>query len=172
MGKRSNFKRRKQDAYDTPYKAVYPLSPHLPRASTYIEPCAGAGLLLAALGSEGFPCVYATDINPRAENVRQGDALKFHYKQKADYIITNPPWTRQLLHPMIDHFKQFHDTWLLFDADWAHTKQAIPYLIYCHKIVSVGRVSWMENGVSGLDNVAWYLFKKHPALGTVFVGRR
>ena len=34
-------------------------------------------------------------------------------------------------------------TWLLFDADWAHTKQAAPYLRHCSHIVSVGRVHWM-----------------------------
>ena len=32
----------------------------------------------------------------------------------------------------------------LCDAAWAYTKQAIPYLLRCTDIVSVGRVSWME----------------------------
>ena len=88
----------------------------------------------------------------------------------ASLIITNPPWTRQILHPMIDHFRSMRPTWLLFDADWMHTKQAIPFLTYCHKIVSVGRVSWMQNGTSGFDNCAWYLFDREPSQ-TEFVGR-
>jgi len=32
-------------------------------------------------------------------------------------------------------------------------------------------VSWMENGTSGKDNCAWYLFKKEKAEKTEFVGR-
>lgn len=92
-----------------------------------------------------------------------------------DYIITNPPWSRNrdgtgILHDMIEHFRVNAPTWLLFDADWMHTGQAAPFLRYCQQIVSVGRVSWMENGVSGVDNCAWYLFGDEPC-ETVFRGR-
>jgi hypothetical protein len=78
-------------------------------------------------------------------------------------FITNPPWTRNLLHPLIVHLLGQHDTWFLFDADWAHTKQAEPYLPFCHKIVSAGRIKWLEGtendkGHSPMDNCAWYLF--------------
>ncbi len=156
MGKRSSFKRRPQDAYDTPPEAVAPLLPHLPPGTFYAEPCAGKLQLVEALGDAGHKCTYAHDI-------AQGrDALKtsgFY----CDYIITNPPWTRQILHPMIDHFRKLCPTWLLFDADWMHTKQAIPFLPYCRKIVSVGRVSWMQNGTGGMENCAWYLFDRDAA---------
>ena len=58
-------------------------------------------------------------------------------------------------------FRNFRPTWLLFDADWAHTKQARPYLKYCDKIVSVGRVKWIpDSKMTGKDNCAWYLFLK------------
>jgi hypothetical protein len=40
------------------------------------------------------------------------------------------------------------------------------------KIVSVGRVSWMENGVSGLDNCAWYLFNYEIDGPTIFYGKQ
>jgi len=60
---------------------------------------------------------------------------------------------------------------LLFYADWMHTKQSIPYMPYCHKIVSVGRVKWIPGSKSvGKDNCAWYLFDKHEA-ETIFYGR-
>ncbi len=163
------FKRRKQDAYDTPREAVMPLVPHLPRDALYAEPCAGKGLLIEALN--GFAaCCWASDIDPRSEAVARRDAFNWRANKRLDLIITNPPWTRQILHPMIDHFRKMRPTWLLFDADWMHTKQAIPYLVYCHKIVSVGRVSWMQNGTSGLDNCAWYFFDRAPA-ETMFIGR-
>lgn len=166
MSKRSHtFARRKQDAYYTPYEAVIPLLPHLPYQAQFTEPCAGDGRLVRHLERHGHKCVYWSDISEGR------DALKSFYPL-GEYIITNPPWTRTILHPMIEHFAQQHPTWLLFDADWAHTKQAAPYLVNCRKIVSVGRVSWMENGTSGLDNCAWYLFEDtmgaHP---TEFIAR-
>ena len=175
MSKRCHqFKRRAQDAYDTPAAAVVPLIPHLPRRGRYWEPCAGAGKLAAAITDQtaGGLVGFLSDIEPRAPGVRQRcglDPAPFETDHR-DLIITNPPWTRTLLHPMIDHWRQISPVWLLFDADWAHTKQAAPYLAYCWKIVSVGRVSWMENGTSGFDNCAWYLFGARPAV-TVFCGR-
>lgn len=162
MGKRSDFTRRKHDAYDTPREAVRPLLRHLPPTFTYWEPCAGAGDLIEAL--TGGNCVAASDIEPRPakgfEWIATHDAMKVPFAPpETDYIITNPPWSRPLLHPMIDHFRKMRPTWLLFDADWAHTKQAAPYLKYCHKIVSVGRVKWIADSPhTGKDNAAWYLF--------------
>ena len=170
MGKRSNFKRRPQDAYDTPPEAVAPLMRFLRPHFTFIEPCAGRGALMDALEAGGGVCLWAYDIEPRAERVCRIDALKLRVSHRADYIISNPPWSRPILHPMIDHFRKMRPTWLLFDADWIHTKQAISYLPFCHKIVSVGRVSWMRNGTSSLDNAAWYFFDRDPA-PTVFIGR-
>ena len=90
---------------------------------------------------------------------------------ESDFIITNPPWDRKLLHPMIEHFVSLKTTWLLFDADWMHTKQSRPFMSRCRKIISVGRVSWLGNGVSGFDNCAWYEFDKHNTASTTFVGR-
>ncbi len=63
-------------------------------------------------------------------------------------------------------------TWLLFDADWMHTKQSAPYMIYCKKVVSVGRVKWIEGSKSvGKDNCCWYLFDVGQEYPTEFYGR-
>lgn len=174
MGKRSNFKRRKNDAYDTPYKAVLPLIPHLVPESSYAEPCAGKGELINHLAGFGYECKFSCDIKPRNNDIIQCDALHIYQPlfegRNIDYIITNPPWTRQLLHPMIEVFRNIATTWLLLDADWMHTKQASPYMDYCSLIVSIGRVSWEENGVSGKDNCCWYRFGKDKA-ETIFKAR-
>jgi hypothetical protein len=62
-------------------------------------------------------------------------------------------------------------TWLLFDADWVHTKQSAPFMPYCRKIVSVGRVRWIEGTkMTGKDNVAWHLFTAEEGT-TEFYGR-
>jgi len=162
MTKRSNFKRRKNDAYDTPVKAMTPLLPYLPKKCRFIEPCAGNGQMVDYFVEQGHECVDYFDLEPRRDDIKEFDAFDYSVANyyDCDFIITNPPWTRQLLHPMIELWASVRPTWVLFDSDWIFTKQAIPYLEYCHKIVSIGRVSWMDNGVSGKDNSAWFLFDK------------
>ena len=175
VGKRSNFARRERDFYPTPVAAVEPLIPHLPEQFTYIEPCSGDGALVRALSSfegvahDGRFCPmlkYASDIAPNGDMAaRTLDVFEIEDDTAvADLFITNPPWSRPVLHRLILHLSEMRPTWLLFDADWMHTKQASEYLEYCRKIVSVGRVSWMGNGVSGFDNCAWYLFDADASL--------
>lgn len=163
MGKRSEFKRVEKDYYPTiDVRAWHALKPHLPKNFKYAEPCYGQGHLANMIEGE---LVYAADEEENAFNLTAFDL------ERADYIITNPPWSRQILHPMIDHFRMLKPTWLLFDADWAHTKQSAPYMKYCGKIVSVGRLVWIEGTkTSGKDNCAWYLFGPYQCQ-TIFYGR-
>jgi hypothetical protein len=171
MGKRSTFDRNPRDYYPTPIEAVIPLLPHLAPSTQFIEPCAGDGRLIKHLEQFGHRCLYACDIEPQGEGIDKRDVLFFNEPMPtAEAIITNPPWERTALHLMIDKFRLHAPTWLLFDADWIHTAQAAPFLKYCRRIVSVGRVSWMENGTSGMDNCCWYLFDREPC-ETVFRGR-
>lgn len=159
MGKRSNFVRHDRDFYVTPYKAVEPLLPFLKEDTYFCEPCAGNGALVRHLESNDLVCSLASDIEPQEKNITKYDAFDLEIDTAVvDYVITNPPWARNILHPMIDHFKDMVPTWLLFDSDWMFTRQAIPYLKYCSDIVSVGRISWMDNGQAGMDNCAWYRF--------------
>jgi hypothetical protein len=175
MGKRSTFERRLQDAYDTPPEAVAPLIPHLRYLDTFAEPCAGNGSLVRVLEEAGMSCQLAIDIAPRAIDIDPGDAMNDDDfdGHEAEYVITNPPWTREILHPMIVRFSDKLPTWLLFDADWLHTRQSAPYLPRLRKIVSVGRVKWIPGSKHvGKDNCCWYLFDK-PQEGNqpVFYGR-
>src|SRR4051812_33423396 len=153
MGKRSNFERREADFYPTPLAAVVPLIPYLRSVKSFAEPCAGNGDLVRHLESFGLACVYSGDI-------RSGqDALAVDHYGAADVIITNPPWSRNLMHRLIVHFQSIRPTWLLLDADWAHTKQAAPFLPYATDIVAIGRVKWIEGSKhTGKENCAWYRF--------------
>ena len=203
MGKRSGFARRDRDFYPTPVKAVEPLIPHLPERFTYIEPCSGDGALVRAMtsfegvahGGKFCPTLeYASDIAPSWKvkplttiGVQDyppdcSHGLKAYIRdafdiedaeENVDFFITNPPWSRDILHPMIMHLSAIRPTWLLFDADWMHTKQAAPYLPYCKKIVSVGRVKWIPKSPhSGMDNCAWYLFDADAGQRSIdFYGR-
>lgn len=172
MGKRSNFERVPRDFYPTPPEAVAPLLPHLPVAATFAEPCAGNGQLVGILNSFGLGCCTSIDIEPQHWSVFKGDAMKWRAPPQADLIITNPPWDRKVLHPMIEHFSAMRPTWLLFDADWVHTKQSAPYAPWLRKIVSVGRVKWIpDSKMTGKDNCAWHLFDQNSTGQTEFIGR-
>lgn len=169
MGKRSSFERVERDFYPTPLKAVEPLIPHLPDNCMFSEPCAGNGALVDHLKSLGHNCIWESDISPM-RTMFKADALSLLYLN--GIIITNPPWTRSILHRMIVHFSNMRPTWLLFDADWAHTKQAIPYLPRLRKIVAVGRVKWIPDSKhTGKDNCAWHLFTQPSDAPAEFYGR-
>ncbi len=173
MGKRSNFERVERDFYPTPFEAVKPLLEHLTLSEGFVEPCAGNGDLINHLEGAGHICTYSSDITPQSflTTVHSYEYLTDRMCAGADYIITNPPWDRKILHHMIDHFRGLRPTWLLFDADWMHTKQSSEYMKYCRKIVSVGRVKWIpDSKMTGKDNCAWYLFDK-GLCRTLFVGR-
>lgn len=130
----------------------------------YAEPCYGEGDLIKHItdlwdtDEEYQPyarCNYHGDIADGR------DALKLTEKdvRHCDYIITNPPWTRSILHPLIDHFRRLRPTFLLFDAPWAFTKQAIPYLKYCSDIIVVGRLKWIPGSkYTSKDDCCWYKF--------------
>lgn len=173
MGKRSDFERRKNDLYETfDPRAVKALLPHLLPGTRFHEPCAGKGVLIPQLIDHGHVCVGAYDVEPGAENIRLADARQLTV-QTGDAFITNPPWTRQLLHPIIVNLSDQLPTWLLFDADWAHTKQAAPFRDRLRRIVSVGRLKWIPGTkMDGKDNCAWYLFDRPSANeGALFFGR-
>jgi len=114
-------------------------------------------------------------VMPLGESIRQADASWMHEDDTggADFIITNPPWDRPVLHQIIERTAGFKPTWLLFDSDWMHTIQAARHLEICVKIISVGRVKWMAGSENtGMDNCCWYLFDvNHIGKKTEFVGR-
>lgn len=171
MGKRSDFERRERDFYPTPREAVLPLLSHLPPRVRFCEPCAGDGALVDHLTAFGHVCARARDIEPRRADIERKDALTT-LTGNIDYFITNPPWSRSVLHPLIIFLSDQAPTWLLFDADWVHTRQAAPYLNRLRKIVSVGRVKWIaDSPFTGKDNCAWHLFDKPTSEAAVFVGR-
>lgn len=172
MGKRSDFERRERDFYTTPREAVLPLLPHLPASFSFLEPCAAGGELIDHLEAMSGGCCYeASDIEPQAEDVQRRDALTIESCDQ-EYIITNPPWDRRLLHHMIKRFSDLTPTWLLFDADWMHTRQSAPFMSRLRKVVSVGRVKWIpDSKMTGKDNCCWYLFDRPSDDPTVFVGR-
>lgn len=156
MGKRSEFPKIEKDAYMTfDPRAIRPFFDyHKEKRFTYYEPCVGNGDLVSLLS--GFSCVGSSDI--------EKDARSFQYETDAEYFVTNPPWTRTLLHPIIENLRNQKPTWLLFDSDWLFTAQSRPYMKFCKVIIPVGRLIWIPGTtMTGKDNCAWYLFGKEES---------
>lgn len=180
MGKRSNgFERIEKNFYRTIdlragkiLEEVFRYKCIPSAASRYYEPCCGSGDLienLAVSGTNRFQCVGKSDISDGK------DALDLSAEDigDCDFIITNPPWSRGLLHEMIMHFKNLKPTYLLFDADWSMNKSSVPFMEYCHGIYPIGRLKWIPGTtMQSKDNCAWYLFDKHLAASTEFKNLR
>lgn len=165
MAKRSNLPGTRGNETPTPYSAVLPLLPHLQGVSRFAEPCAGEGDLVRHLEGHGLRCVYQGDI--RSGRDAMTEPLE---RYPLDAIITNPPWERRILHPMIVRFQAIAPTWLLFEADWAFTRQAHPFMANCSHIIAVGRVKWVPGSKHvGMDNCAWYRFHAQHIDGPRFV---
>lgn len=171
MSKRDGqFVRNPRDYYKTPKEAVPALLKHIKLCETYVEPCAGDGQLISFIPNK---CLAAFDIEPQSSSypIKQKNVFTITENYNADYFITNPPWDRKILHPMIDHLRQIAPTWLLFDSDWAYTDQSKKFIPYCESIVAVGRLKWFPGTNSvGFDNCSWYKFVRDQT-ETKFYGR-
>lgn len=181
MGKRTDFPRVARDFYPTPPTAVRPLIAHLPHGKTFWEPCAGDGRLAMYIENmhPSIKCGFMSDIEPQphplGQHILKADAMTIT-ATTADMIITNTPWPAkhgrgEPTLSFIHHFAAMKPTWLLLASDFAHNVYFSEVVHMCQKIVSVGRVSWMANGVSGMENAAWYLFDAKWDGQTQFYGR-
>jgi len=171
MGKRESVKKPRlpRDYYGTvDIDAVDALTPFLYSSegpTRYVEPCAGVGSLIDLLHRRAAPvtCVGAYDIDPQSAYITQRNCLTLGAKEVegVDCFITNPPFSWELLQPILDHLPTLRSTWLLLPADSMHNKRMSPYIDFCKHIVSVGRLWWFENDgkhIKGVDNYAWYNF--------------
>ena len=174
MGKRSGFERTPRDYYRTfDPKAGIALKPYVKENSTYIEPFAGAGDLINQLTY--LNCVGKSDIEPQVEGIETKDAFLYTEADftNVDFCISNPPWDRKLLHPLIEHFANIVPTWYLHDSDWLFNKSSSPLISkYLVKVVTIGRMRWQEDtNMSGKDNCIWALYDVKKSEPTIFHGR-
>lgn len=174
MSKRSNFEKVPKDFYaTTDADAVAPLVPFI-RGLTYAEPFYGDGDLEDLL-MDVATCTWRSDIRETvfSSQVMPATELTPYDVKDCDYIISNPPFTRSVLLPCIDHLVKLKPTWLLLPADMMHNKYMTPHMEKCELVLSVGRLCWfLVNGkrVKGVDNYAWFKFVDYKC-DTVFKGR-
>lgn len=160
--------RTKNDFYPTiDRRAVDALLPHVPPGTVYAEPCAGDGELIHLLELAGLECDWALELEPQGDfplarwPIAKGNALNLTANDlgAASCFITNPPWSRPTLHALIEHLAAIAPTWLLYDASWMHTQQAMPYRDICTDVVSVGRLKFFRNSrYDPPDDCCWYRF--------------
>lgn len=160
--RQSRYAKKDRCAYDTiDPRAVAALRPHIRSLTRFIEPCAGKGDLVRQLQAIGLECVDQFDIAPRADGIRQEDALDWQGPLvNRQPIITNPPFDWPQLGHLIRHLiTQAPTVWLLLEASWAHTLRGAPFMAHCGRIVSIGRLRWeADSKHSSTKDYAWYLF--------------
>jgi len=146
MGKRSDFDKIPRDYYPTiDPKALPPKFIEFVRGKTYAEPCCGEGDLVDLLMDISI-CRWESEIEYRGcGKVWDAMCLSKHELSKCDLIIGNPPYTKSVLLPMIDHFISLKPTWLLLPSDLMHNIYFAPYMKKCSKVVSVGRLFWFRS---------------------------
>lgn len=97
------------DFYATPRWVTRAILRHLPRASSYLDPCCGTGEILEECGSRGWPSLAGIELNEarfnhaykalephwdparNTQTILHGDALTMEWPY-ADVIIQNPPF--------------------------------------------------------------------------------
>ena len=92
-----------------------------------------------------------------------------HYGD-ADAIITNPPYTRELMHTadraLPAHRANLAANRLRLVGDQAGRSSILPH---CSDIVVLPRLKWFEGSKdTGKDNHAWYRFDARHSSGPVF----
>jgi hypothetical protein len=166
MSKRSNFVKVERDYYPTTDpKVKVPEFINSIKGKTYAEPCYGHGDLENLIINVAS-LRYKSDIRATNLTCKVQDAMALTKEQlkDCDLIITNPPFTKSVLLPMIDKFISLKPTWLLLPADYMHNQYFRPYMNLCTKVVSIGRICWFPTDegkrVASTDNFAWYFWPK------------
>ena len=155
-------------------RCVAPLLAHVPAGTRFAEPGAGAGDLIHLLEAAGLVCEWGLELEPQSEGLANrwpigiGNALSLTVRDLhgATLFISNLPWERSWLHPLIWHLAAIAPLWSLHDASWAYTQQAAPFRPILTDVVAVGRLKWFEGSkYDPADDCAWYRFDATPREG-------
>jgi len=157
-------------------RAIPPLLQHVPPGTVFAEPCAGAGDLIHLLEQAGLVCAWGLELEPQGSCLRNrwpigvGNALSLTKASlgPATVLISNLPWERSWLHPLIRHLAAIAPLWSLHDASWAYTQQAAAFRPLLTDVVAVGRLKWFEGSkYDPPDDCAWYRFEAAAPPGPV-----
>lgn len=156
--------------------AISPDFRSIVKGKTFAEPCYGGGHLVDLL-SPWAKCEWKSDLEPQVEGVRQLDALKITEKDlyNCALIITNPPYSWDMLQPLLEHLPTLRPTWFLLPADFMHNKRSSPYMGICPRVLALRRLYWITEPdvkpIKGKDNYCWYQFYARYRGHTTFYPR-
>lgn len=165
MSKRSDFPKVEKDFYRTcDGKAIPPKLVEFIRGKTYCEPFYGQGDLEDLL-MDIATCTWRSDIRETVGCSKVMDAMCLAKEDvdRCDLTISNPPYTKSVLLPLIDHLVSLKPTWLLLPADMVHNKYFVPYMKGCSKVISIGRLCWFPKDgkrVASTENYSWHFWPK------------
>jgi hypothetical protein len=100
------YERQAQDFYPTPDWVTQCLLDTVPLRGTVLEPCAGLGAMAKVIADAGHQVV-ASDLVRRDGSVYPilaSDALQAALPVGVQAIVSNPPYTRDLLPQLVDHW--------------------------------------------------------------------
>lgn len=151
--------------YPTLPSTIEPLLPLLPKRTRFIEPCAGDYSLAGYLEQHGHECVFASDLEPRHEEVCVRDAGKHDFRSiQADMVITNFPYRKQLLKPILENLIPQIDIWMVIYSSWLDTLWAAKFMEHAAIELPIGRARWplgvevTDPGGAGKRDFSWVLF--------------
>ena len=176
MSKRSHFDKVPKEFYPTTDpKAVPTKLVEFIRGKTYAEPCYGNGDLEDLL-MDVATCEWRSDIRETVGSSKVMDALCLSKEDiaRCQLIVTNPPFSRDVLLPLLDHFVSLKPTWLLLPAGYMNNIYFGPYMKGCSRVVSIGRLKWIKGSKhTSTDDFCWYFWPKGSTgeMETVFYGR-
>ena len=159
MGRRSDgFEKRPNDFYATPAPQAEIIARRLAPRTRFIEPCAGDGALVMALEAAGHVCVAASDIEPRDPEIATRDGADAGRALSEYTIVTNPPWSRELLLPLLDAWIESpaRQVWLLLASTHLMNRYSGPYAPRTAEIIPAGRPKWIADSKwSAKDDACW-----------------
>jgi len=158
VGKRSSFVKADRDFYRTidpnaiPYTFV-----DLIRGKSYADTCYGNGDLEDRL-MDVATCKWRSDIRETVGSSLVVDALQVTKEdlEDVDCLIQNPPFTRKVLDPLLDHWLTLgKPVWLLLPADYMHNVSFGKYMRQCKEVISVGRLYFFTNLLVEDKEIKW-----------------
>lgn len=156
----SEYKRQKNESYETPAWVTEALVPFLPNSLlTILDPAAGSGKIVRALIKCGYAAV-GTDIARKRDGV---DFLKTDGDTEA--VVTNPPYNQAaefILHALAVTRKENGFVAMLLRTDFDHAQTRVHLFrheAFSKKIVLTRRIVWFERkGAAPSFNHAWFLW--------------
>lgn len=177
----TKYELKENDFYETPTWVTAVLADYFkmvcPDTKRVLEPCCGNGKMSNELERHGFQ-VSTNDLNEysyRAETredflnpteTNQESSIEFYWSL-FDAIIMNPPYGNSgtMARKFVEQALRINGQWVAalltanFDSGKTRSHLFKDNPRFFGKIVLLDRISWMDNGIVGSTDHAWYIWR-------------